>query len=239
MIQQQRQDHCALYELWLFSWKLSGERNCHPVANQYFLHIWMAASIIKMTIISEYPPTMGDHYFRIPQDASPDWHRPARRMRFIRSKTNIIITICKHCNHNPGIGGAYLSLIRIWICAIFGSGFPRELAAVPRLSSEIFDEGEEVNVSTLGRHYHQLSYWWQCWRRWWPYHSDEEGHNYDDNHFDVDEYSVWFVFEMLPDKSSKSVFDIILIKIKFYVWWSSWWLWWWWLQVAVLRVWFW
>ena len=115
---------CTLYELQLFSWKYSGERNCHPVANQYFLHIWMAASIIKMTIISEYPPTMGDHYFRIPQDASPDWHRPARRMRFIRSKTNIIITICKHCNHNLGIGSAYLSLIRIWICAIFKSGFP-------------------------------------------------------------------------------------------------------------------
>ena len=92
-----------------------------------------------------------DHYFRTPSSPTVeaiiskslkmrivDWRRPARRMRFIRSKTNIIITICKHCNHNLGIGSAYLSLIRIWICAIFGSGFPR-LAAVPRLSSKILD----------------------------------------------------------------------------------------------------
>ena len=154
-----------------------GERNCHPVANQYFLHIWMAASIIKMTIISEYPPTMGDHYFRIPQDASPDWHRPARRMRFIRSKTNIIITICKHCNHNLGIGSAYLSLIRIWICAIFGSGFPRLLAAGPRLSSE---EGSEcvntgaplvaiIILMTMVMVMMTMWWWWQSWWRWWWY----------------------------------------------------------------------
>ena len=78
-----------------------------------------------------------DHYFRTPSSPTVeaiiskslkmrivDWRRPARRMRFIRSKTNIIITICKHCNHNLGIGSAYLSLIRIWICAIFKSGFP-------------------------------------------------------------------------------------------------------------------
>ena len=137
----------------------------------------MAASIIKMTIISEYPPTMGDHYFRIPQDASPDWHRPARRMRFIRSKTNIIITICKHCNHNLGIGSAYLSLIRIWICAIFGSGFPRLLAAGPRLSSE---EGSEcvnagaplvaiIILMTMVMVMMTMWWWWRSWWQWWWY----------------------------------------------------------------------
>ena len=130
------------------------------------LHIWKVGfrrywifGLIAYLNGSSY--NQDDHYFRTPSSPTVeaiiwkslkmrivDWRRPARRMRFIRSKTNIIITICKHCNHNPGIGSAYLSLIRIWICAIFGSGFPRELAAVPRLSSEMFDERGSECVNT-------------------------------------------------------------------------------------------